>query len=322
MKAIYLFPRSSFVTELRSDTLWGLIAVAIGYVFSEKYLIDFIEKYLNGGPPFLISSAMPFEINKDTHEKVHYFPKPLFKSFKNNFSSEESKENIENRKKLKKCRYIPQSLFEELISGERQETDIPKEWLDNPFKLNDSLNLHNTIDPMTGSTLELEEGGQLYYTREFFLDRQHQGLFFLADGKDLSLLDPALRFLTHFGFGGDNSTGKGSFHFDIQDFTLQVPENPDYFVTLSLYNPELEELSFFKEDRDKLFYELTLRRGIIGSQFKKLGYEKKPYFAFSEGSTFPFVQEKNYLGRLLQTMEVPKAYSYAFAFPIPARFKE
>lgn len=351
MKAVYLLPKSSFVTELRSDTLWGLLMVAIRYVFSERKLLELLERFENGFPPFIISSAMPFLFSDSSKQNViaHYFPKSIYQTA-DKTSSDIKK--LEKRKKYKKLKYFVSEDFESLINGEADENGLIKKYFSNTEEDNSSLPstsastrvnnrpdtegdstslprqpqinsvsiLHNTIDPLKGSTLELPTGGQLYYSKEYFI--QNGGLFFLIDGDDISWVEPALRFLTHFGFGGDHSTGKGAVEFEIKDFNLRIPDNPDCFITLSLFNPKPEELTFFKENPNKFWYELVQRRGIVAAQFKKNSYRKKSFFAFAEGSVFPIIENHRYYGRILKTMEYPPAYSYCYAFVVPASFKE
>ncbi|MCX7880662.1 MAG: type III-A CRISPR-associated RAMP protein Csm4 [Ignavibacteria bacterium] len=328
MKAVYLYPKSSYVTELRSDTLWGLILVAIRYVFSENKLLELLEKYLKNKPPFVVSSAFPFKMETDG-TKIHFFPKPIWgKGFKVKTTDFNA---LEIRKKLKKVKSLPQNIFEEFINGEiTDESFIAKysgnnvdnlESLENIIpKILDYSTVHNRIDLLKGTTMETEEGGQLFLTHEFFV--QKGGLFFLIEGEDISYLEAALRFLSHFGFGGDHSTGKGAFDFEIKDFSIRVPQDPYCFVTLSLFNPTPEELNYFKSDADKFWYELVQRNGIIGAQFKRAEFRKKSFFAFAEGSTFPIIEGKKYYGRILKTMDEPSAYSNCLAFAIQAKFTE
>ncbi|MEJ5287588.1 MAG: hypothetical protein CH6_3709 [Candidatus Kapaibacterium sp.] len=323
MKAVYIYPKSSFATELRSDTLWGLIIMAIGYVWSEQKLIEIINSFLYGETPFVLSSAFPFRKNSEG-EIQHYLPRPFLKPMLNI----KDDEIIDKRKKTKSIKFVIKPIFEKIINGEVDEKELIDFLYNNLDNLDFAIdpikvsNLHTTIDPMTGTTLELEGRGQLFFTYEFFFHKNYEGLFFLIDGDDLSFIDPALRFLTHFGIGADHSIGKGHFDFEIKDFSFRLPENPNSFVTLSLYTPTEDELNTFIQNKGNLYYELVQRKGIIGSQFKKKAFEKKPFFAFSEGSRFPAVVPKKYLGRIIKTMDEPPAFSYSFAFPIPARFKE
>lgn len=51
--------KSSVITPFHSDTLWGHICWALRYTQGEKELLDFIECYYSGEPPFVISNAFP-----------------------------------------------------------------------------------------------------------------------------------------------------------------------------------------------------------------------------------------------------------------------
>lgn len=324
MKAVYLIPRSSFVTELRSDTLWGLLMVAIRYVYSEEKLLSLLRKFIDNEPPFLVSSAMPFLINKNG-KIIHYFPKVIFKPKPGDV-------NLKLRKKFKEIKFISQDDFESFINGLLDESEFVERLLKSNFDNDEDKTVlthsiwiqtettHNQIDLLSNTTGSKNGQGQLFLVTENFI--YGGGLYFLLDGDDFTTVEPALRFLTHYGFGGDHSIGKGAFDFEIKDFELKLPPEANMFTTLSLYNPKPDELSHFLNRKDFVHYELKQRNGIIGAQFKTHSYRKKSYFTFVEGSTFPLIKKHNYYGRVLKTMDEPTAYSYCFAFAIPSKFKE
>ena len=106
MKIVYLYPQSGFKTELRSDTLWGLICWAIRNLYGNDALENFIQSYNTGKPEFVISSTFPFM--QENKEITEFFPRPFLpaKPFDiNSIKNQEITKSIEDasdRKKFKK----------------------------------------------------------------------------------------------------------------------------------------------------------------------------------------------------------------------------
>lgn len=353
MKAVYLYTNSSFQTSLRSDTLWGLIISALSVLKPKKEIDLIVKLFLENNPPFVLSSVMSYSKNENG-KIIHYFPKPIVCNFEYEI---DSALKMTYYKEFKKLNLVNQNVFEGLINSEISDkylfnkfieyqnlikkeekskinkgelNEIDKQKLkelevifDKPLMKNELI-LHNTIDRLSGSTLEKDDGGQLYYTDETFVDK-NEGLYFLING-EYTIIEPALRFLSHFGFGGNNTIGKGNFSYDIKDFNINLPKNNNSFVTLALFNPTQKELDMFmkEENKDKLWYELEFRAGRIGVHFADDPdrNQKDIVTNFKEGSTFPFIDEK-FPGRILRTAKSSshEIYNNGFAFKIPSNLK-
>lgn len=340
MKAFILKPQTSFRTELRSDTLWGLIIVAIKYLYGDAKVTEIIRSYLENKPEFLVSSTMLCKIDWKVNEsgeqvpivKEFYFPKPILKPFSTlDFDKDELK-------LYKKEKIVNKATFEEFINGEKSDSDYfsTKEWKekngnsdkeqkkkeeDKKPKIKEEALVKNTIDRLTNTTKETSERGLLYTSIEKFI-APSEALYFLADG-NTDLIEEALRLLTHFGYGGDNSTGKGYFHYYAQDFEIRLPSEGKHFITLSLYSPTQDEIEQIKASQDRVWYELIKRSGKIANQFRIDGeYNKGPLFFFGEGSTFPAF--KSHYGKLIEIKKLNdfSIYHYGFSFNLLANFKE
>jgi CRISPR-associated protein Csm4 len=333
MKIVYLTPRSSHRNTLRSDTLWGLICWGIRTVYSENSLVEFIDNY-NNEKVVKISSAFPYI--QGVNGKQHYFSKPILKPIdlnklfdKYNFSTKEERtEQIKRIKKYKKVKFIEQSDFEKFLQGNLNEEEyfLKGSWMDGIRFWNQEEVLHNTINRLTNTTSSKSGQASLYTTLEYFPN--NSGLFFLMDGDkgEVEKVEGALRFLSHIGFGGDSSIGKNSFRVTVQNFNIDITDDAEQFISLSLYMPTQEEATQFSQYPDKSWYDIETRKGKFGGHFiKQKRFWKDSVLMFKEGSVFPNLN-KNHYGQnkvVLNSMESKHfdVYQYGFAFNLPIKTK-
>ena len=158
---------------------------------------------------------------------------------------------------------------------------------------------HNSIDRLTGSTLDAPQGGKLYHVEEYFLKRngnaQEVGLCFLMRTQAESTFDSleaALRLMSHLGMGGNRSIGSGRFEVEFEDFSLQEPTQPNAMTNLSLYHPTQSELQAYQNCTNErlLLYKIEERQGYAGF----LNTPNQPKIArrfFREGSVFPLLEQ-------------------------------
>jgi CRISPR-associated protein Csm4 len=150
MKIVWLKPKSGYVTDLRSVTLWGTICWGIRYLFGEEKLEKgFIRRCKDPGskPDFVISSAFPFK--QHGTERILFFPNPLlhtddtsdvdeyFQQALKEHGVSDGLKNIERalviyrlRKKLKKIEFLCQSDFELMLKGELTANHLLERLLD------------------------------------------------------------------------------------------------------------------------------------------------------------------------------------------------
>ncbi len=327
MKIVYLTPKSSFRENLRSDTLWGLICWGINTVYSKETLDNFIADHKEG-KVFKISSTYRF-FREDENETL-LFPKPILEPIdinryfeENKISEKEKKASvIKSLKDYKKVKFIDKETFEKFLTGELNESKyfFSNLWDKKIPNFNREDVLHNQINRLTNTT----EEGALFSTSELFAN--NGGLFFLMDGTEehLKLATGALNFFSHVGFGGDSSIGKNHFDIKIDDFTFKKIENPNAFISLSLYSPKKEEITEYKKSRNYFWYELEARKGKFGGQFiKAKNFWKDSVLLFKEGSVFPNLNSQNY-GRNIQVMKYDdmNIYQFGYAFNLPIKIME
>jgi len=307
---VYLEPvgAGAFKTPLRSDTLWGALCWAIRMVYDNKQLEDLLNAYeQDPDTAFYLSSTFPYKV-EGNGEKVRYFPYPILPFAKSErivtdqlkpWEIKAEGKKLKDAKKIKKA-LLNQAIFEKILHGRSVKLKPTKA----PAVISRAFT-HNTIDRITGSTLTLNNSGQLYHTDEYFITEkfesekeefrpdthQKNGLFFLlrATGKTLDVLQGALRFLTDYGIGGDRSIGKGRFTIsEAVPFEIEQPVDANARLNLSLYTPTVDEIRDYEGAADQyLFnYQLEDRWGRTQWQRKDVRNDKAFLF-FKEGSVFP-----------------------------------
>lgn len=246
------------------------------------------------------------------YKKVKYIEKEIFEKF----LSGEYDENklFERFYKWKKAedelKYIQDKHINNPTREEELKNLIKTHSFDFSKGFSPTYQLHNSIDRMKGSTLKADGKGQLYWEEEYNsfgnllinFSEEINGIFFLVEGDDISLIEAPLRLLSHIGIGGNKSIGKGSFNYEIEDFSFDLStdsNSSNSYVSLSLYNPSKGEVEHFKKEDTSLYYEITTRIGKVGRDFNLEFNEKNPVICFSEGSSF-FVKEP-LIGQIIPT---------------------
>ncbi len=309
MKVIHLKPSSPFKDPFpHSDTLFGALSWGIRHVFGEEALTDLLADFKNGRPPFKISSLFPY------HEQTYYLPIPKTPTF-----IEENPENFEEMwqvKEDKKLRWITAEGLDQFIQGKKDLETVLKETDRKTFvtEFEQPGNAINRLSSATEGNLFFEpvhkhlKGTELYFLLKTGTED--------VEGK----IKGALRYLETRGIGGSTSTGKGSFELGkIGKFEeFEEDEEADSFMTLSLYSPTGDEWSRYRNNENKLHYELVKRKGVVEQSFTNLEAPwKRTLFMFSEGSIFPAVNGNDEYGRnpIVNTEEFD-VQQYGYAFPI------
>lgn len=327
--AFYLKPKGNFKTELHSDTLWGQLCWGIATLYGQQAIDDLVRSYSEITPEnipedcFFISSLFTYAIS-DQDEKVHFLPKPLLPknfSVEKEMSFSEARTKLREKKKKDKENIWSKAHWEFRCAGVRENV----EGLEGPKEKRIAVT-HTAINRVIGSALifrqkqgasatsesivnvpndgyEYDELGQLYHTNEYALVHNDKGrevgFYFLARGanKSMKKIEAALRFLSHFGVGGDRTTGKGRFDYlGREPFDLAEPNDANAMATLSLYHPTDPELDFFQKSEERaLNYKIKVRKG-KGSLWDN-NPQKKSLLLFEEGSIFPLLDHKKTIGK-------------------------
>jgi len=331
MKIIYLIPQGGYITDLRSDTLWGMLCWGIRHLWGESELESFIKKAASGHPDFVITSTFPFKQHGD--ERIPFFPNPLvLPPEAREMDVKKALAEARARKDLKEVAWLGLEDFEAVLHGKltsedllvriRAARDLRKTAEEDGLGYPPSgqtvrrtaperkvfSQTHNTIDRLQGGTLtkldsDNNRAGQLFHADEIFwrdpddeTSESNTGLFFLAEGTDLTKLAPVLNLFRHVGLGADRSSGKGFFDFEILDFAPSEPppSSANALINLSLFCPTEPELEAFKASNGALQYLLEKREGYVGGRAL---HPKQPRMYFKEGSVFARPSEQ--MGRVM-----------------------
>ncbi|HMQ83998.1 MAG TPA: type III-A CRISPR-associated RAMP protein Csm4 [Saprospiraceae bacterium] len=261
---------------IRSDTMMAALTAMLG----KRGMLSFD---FNGLLPFQISSLFPFTTGEGGMP-VYFFPK-LMKRLPLTL------EQPGLAKKMKKLKWLDKVYFEAQLGdiplsgfGKNGDSDLQGD-----FCTAHPLGKDGFIQPQISQRVTIPrdrtfEADPTPFYMERLMFQENSGLYFLADGEDLSQIDAALDLLQYEGLGTDRSVGNGAFRYDKSTLSLRVPEGAKYSTNLSLFCPEsagqLSEML-----ADKASYDFLKRGGWITTEGFQ-SYRKKAIYMFTEGSVF------------------------------------
>jgi CRISPR-associated protein Csm4 len=275
---------------IHSDTLKSAIFVcALQLYGKEEITEDFFKS-------FCVSSAFPF------WGEEYFFPKPMCKT-----AQIAELEDTKQGKKIKKIAFLGKSYFENLLIGDLTEIQqnhilsgggfVSKHEELHKYKnsLESKKEKFNLISSEIQERVSIprmgeDEDPQPYYVERLFFD-EYGGLFFLTDiGKDSDTykkVKASLELLADTGVGTDKNVGNGQFILDTSEIKLEMPEDSNKQINLSLYCPQESELS--EDFLNASNYNLLKRGGWVASPENDddTRYRKKSIYMFAESSVFP-----------------------------------
>ncbi len=309
---------------IHSDTLFSALCYAYRLLYGKDELDKLLKPFVEGDPPFLLSSAFPF------YKDIYFFPL-LFTAH--------LPEGVEV-KDFKKLRYLPKELWEEVRLKCSVRPCVAR--LKNEYKFAQDKKILVPKE-LQKPSLRTASGGEaislqypLWEEREIqrvSLDRvssasnifnfgevvfqNNAGLFFLIDYKDIDIekkLEASIRLLGDEGIGGDRTSGKGTFKPEFETIDIKDIEGKDYLL-LSMYHPSEEELAKFKDFQGT--YDFKTRGRYILSP-DTTTHPKKWVRMFTEGSV---IKNNKPIGRLVdvtpENFAPHRVYRYGLAFTVP-----
>ncbi|MDA3057103.1 hypothetical protein OFN97_05540 [Campylobacter sp. VBCF_05 NA6] len=299
-------PKSSFLTPLKGDTLFGQICWAISYKFGEKFLNDLLDSY----------DTAPFLVVSDAFVSG-YLPKPNLP-----LSMLNEPDFDKNKKEIRKKIWLS---LDDLQNGEFQNAKKNDEILQNLEKENNKsthssqLIMYNTINRLSFTTGESDEFAP-FSLQEFTISECD--IYFLLDEAKFSKddLQKTLEFIGKMGYGKKSTIGKG--RFEICEFielsTLQ--SSAKSFMTLSPVVLNCDAVKNAKE----CFYEPFVRFGKHGGDLANSSPFKKPILLADTGAVVVYESEKElkFIGRAVRGISAHDATLHqGYAIVLQVRIK-
>lgn len=259
--------KSSLVTPLKGDTIWGHIVWGIANHEGDDSVKKFLEAEKKSEPELIVSSAFP----KGTICK----PFPKHEMRKPQMST---KEYAQIKKKKK----------EKFVSAEKYLMNVKEETTH--FRTETVQTMHNSINRFSGTV----EEGNLFTIEEFWSELQDYDLYVLSN-YSFERIKQLLDWAFENGFGADSSTGKGQIEIG-EIVSVKTNNTSQKYVALA---PFVTDFSVIKED--SLRANTFIRSGKIGGTYSSfMSPYKKTVILFDEGAVFESEKPIQFIGNLIE----------------------
>ncbi len=237
---------------------------------------EVIETFVNGPPPFRISSCFPYVGWK------YYLPRPLTL----HRELYDPANRLEYGKSVKERKFLFYRDFLKWCEG----TDVLRDMAGKSEPHQETIIPRVAIDRSNAAS-NLFHCGMVYFD-------QDSGLYFFLEVEDdwLGYVEAILRLLGESGIGGERSTGCGRFtHKIVEGIETESqwqrifsgPDDANAHCLLSLYHPLESEVPMFQSDDERLAYEIVPRRGWVFSSIVGMQVKRKSCNMLGEGSIVP-----------------------------------
>lgn len=307
-----------------SDTFFSAICnvwAQIDWYLKKQGCITFSEvlkMFANGNPPFKMSSAFPFD-----NEEL-YLPKPMIEPEQLKVTHKKFKKNNKKfSKEFKKIHYMHVQEFKELT--EQKENLYNIIYNEKPF----SHGVPNLLRPHTPVS-RINNESNIYHSENIFFIADQKGIrslgiYIIVELEEEIISHDSFSFilkhLSRYGIGGNRNIGQGALLYELK--LEPIPEelgnifdreNSNAFCIISLYYP------LDINNTDAYHYNLTPRKGWIGSYSVNRTAKKKKCFMFSEGSVFRKIDQ----GKLVDVRpsifsNEHTVYQYGYQMSIPVK---
>ena len=276
---IKLKPKSSFLTPIQSDTLFGSMIWALKMIEGEEFIETLVEETKNYNPPFIFSNP----IINGNYPIFGELSKEFLDEIDNVKLKEFDRKKIEFYKAIKKKKYISRDVFEELLNGKKLEqiyldvlegkrdfSNLKKRKNPRNSKINENFleeilngktdenktinesrksfiiegRIRNQINRL-GTIKEEENDTRLFEQNEikFFEETEIEIFVKIRDDFDIKKFEYGLKYISFNGYGKSASTGKGQFEIiEIEpEKIFRERKAKNSFVVLSNYIPNIED---------------------------------------------------------------------------------
>ena len=265
---------------IQSDTLYAALMSCLA-----KNGEDLPE---DGELGFTVSSLFPYFQKDKESTPVYFLPIPMQ-------AKQADLADVTKAKTVKKVQWIDSNLYSSVLSGESlfDGTDsyipyiqgnylttyeLPEDINGSKEFVRSEVSQRVTLVSRTG-----EEDAKPFYVDKI-LFRYDAGFYFIAEG-DTTLLEKALHFLSMEGIGTDRNVGYGFFEYTADSLSIDLPENANHQLSLSLFIPESKEQLEKLMKSERVAYDFVRRGGWI-TTYPYMTLRKNAIYGFLPGSVF------------------------------------
>ena len=280
---------SNSMKTIQSDTLYAALISCLA-----KTGVAMPE---DGDLGFTISSLFPyFQRGKDDNP-IYFLPMPMQANL-----SELA--DVSMAKKVKRIQWIDSELYTNVLTGDRlfdgsdkyipyiQESYLTKRALPEDTNGSKEFVMSEVSQRVNLNSRTGDEDAKPYYVDKVIF-RYESGLYFIAEG-DTELLEKALNLLAIEGVGTDRNVGFGFFEYTSDSLCLNIPEDADHQIALSLLIPESKEQLGELLASDNVAYDFTRRGGWI-TTYPFTTLRKNAIYGFLPGSVFFKTNEPSHI---------------------------
>jgi len=294
-----------------ADTLFSAWLNAIRTFLGVHKVEEICQKFLNGEPPFKISSLFVYR------ENIYFLPRPLYVSLKD----EVAKALGSRLKNFKKVKWIPHLKYSRWLKNELAVEDVDTTYNTQEEKYSSAFK--KIIRPRVALDRETMESN-LYHVG-YLKFEEDAGLWGIAVGtkQGLELFETGLLFLGEIGLGGEKTCGCGQFETEFvapdEQFKELIFGDFPHRVLVSRYIPTSSEILKLPQTFEA--YRLGISRGWVTSGRIGFPIKRKAVRYLCEGSTF----SGNISGQLVDVTPEGfypeklshKVYRYGLSFALP-----
>lgn len=271
---------SNSLKTIQSDTLYAALMACLAKTGTE--IPD------DGNLGFTVSSLFPYYQREREGKAVYFLPMPMQTHLP-------ELTDVSKAKKVKKVQWVDAELYAKVLCGESlfDGTDeyyphiqesyltrivLPEDVEGSKEFVKSEVSQRVTLQSRTG-----EEDAKPYYVDKIIF-RYESGFYFLAEG-DTAILEKGLSILAVEGIGTDRNVGFGFFDYSADSLSLDLPEDANHQVALSLLIPESKEQLTELMASDEVAYDFIRRGGWI-TTYPYTTLRKNAIYGFLPGSVF------------------------------------
>ena len=284
-------PKTSFISELQSDTFFGAFCWSYVYIYGEEELRKLLNDCWDNKPPIIFSNGFPsgtlplplgiFDEDND-FDKIH--------------DKNERQKAYQNNKKIKKARFVTLDKFNEIING---KINGFTKCLVNEEKIKITVP-HNMVSRDSGIVENTDGAGNLFNTEESFIGNKTTYDIYILSSLDFEVLHKCIELMFDLGIGASKSTGKGSFELiELNYFNgFNIPDNPNSYIALSNFIPN-------EDDPIEGYYKTFVKFPMLDREFSNSESAfKKPLLFIQSGANFYTNDTRTYYGKCIKDVSI------------------